>query len=86
MCQGSDTGKGEAAAAIHEEEEEEEDEEEEEEVGEDVEDNEVRVGKANRGFAHSREKKKVAVMKAIGSEGWKTFTGRKTLKTHRMRC
>ena len=24
-------------------------------------------------------------MKAIGSEGWKTFTGRKTLKTPRMR-
>ena len=24
-------------------------------------------------------------MKAIGSEGWKTFTGRKTLKTTRMR-
>ena len=31
------------------------------------------------------EKKQVAVMKAIGSEGWKTFTGRKTLKTLRMR-
>lgn len=31
------------------------------------------------------EKKQVAVMKAIGSEGWKTFTGRKTLKTPRMR-
>ena len=37
-------------------------------------------------FGFLPEKKQVAVMKAIGSEGWKTFTGRKTLKTHRMRC
>ena len=37
-------------------------------------------------FSFLPEKKQVAVMKAIGSEGWKTFTGRKTLKTPRMRC
>ena len=36
-------------------------------------------------FGFLPEKKQVAVMKAIGSEGWKTFTGRKTLKTPRMR-
>ena len=36
-------------------------------------------------FSFLPEKKQVAVMKAIGSEGWKTFTGRKTLKTPRMR-
>ncbi|MGB1743729.1 MAG: hypothetical protein ACPHL9_02515 [Limisphaerales bacterium] len=35
-------------------------------------------------FGFLPEKKQVAVMKAIGSEGWKTFTGRKTLKTPRM--
>ena len=34
-------------------------------------------------FSFLPEKKQVAVMKAIGSEGWKTFTGRKTLKTPR---
>ena len=36
-------------------------------------------------FGFLPEKKQVAVMKAIGSEGWKTFTCRKTLKTPRMR-
>ena len=36
-------------------------------------------------FGFLPEKKQVAVMKAIGSEGWKTFTGRKTLKTPQMR-
>ncbi len=36
-------------------------------------------------FGFLPEKKQVAVMKAICSEGWKTFTGRKTLKTPRMR-
>ncbi|MED5277555.1 MAG: hypothetical protein VYD86_00440 [Verrucomicrobiota bacterium] len=36
-------------------------------------------------FGFLPEKKQVAVMKAIGSEGWKTFTGRKTHKTPRMR-
>ena len=35
-------------------------------------------------FSFLPEKKQVAVMKVIGSEGWKTFTGRKTLKTPRM--
>lgn len=36
-------------------------------------------------FGFLPERKQVAVMKAIGSEGWKTFTGRKTLKTLGMR-
>ncbi|GEM_PF-2177810 len=36
-------------------------------------------------FSFLPEKKQVAVIKAIGSEDWKTFTGRKTLKMPRMR-
>jgi len=36
-------------------------------------------------FSFLPEKKQVAVIMAIGSEDWKTFTGRKTLKTPRMR-